>query len=1083
MNIAPAFKTNLDKLILKTFNIKPQEKSKFLLLFFHSFFVGLFIAFYFVQANSAFISRYGSDKLPIAYMIAGLVGYLISTLYSYLQKKIKSKYLFAGALAFMLITALLARAAYGYTDDKYLSFFVFVWAWPFISLAATEAGGLAIRLLNLIQVKRLFGLINMGGVIASILGYLVIPIISKYQSTSYNLLAFGAISLVAALVLLFLIFKKSPEKKQVKVSKSENNTGFRHLLKNRYYKLIFISATLSMTVIYIADFGFLSSIKVQHTLFPDEESVAAFLALVFAGLKIGEFVISYFSSRILSRFGVRLGLLIMPVTLTLITFAALIVGFTAGTATLLFLALMTLNKSMERILRRGLDDPAFNTLYQPLPSSKQLAVQSKVGVVMQFAIAIAGVLLFTMSELLKVNGEFRLEFYPLFFIPLLLLWTYVAYNLYMGYKRKLRELLKELSKKQRRDTSKYQYGTEVLTKKFKKFNQNVVRLSVAILSETNPRLFEPYAASLMKNDDPQIRKSVLRSIDPSWRERTKKFTEKIAPKEKDPEIKSLAEKVNQYLDFNDITGLSPKDIENIQAESDKASELTLVKYLIKNKNAKNAEAILSKLFESKNRTVIHSAIRIAVNIKTPELIATVVELIKSPAYYQVAAAAVLDIGEKAIPYIDDLFKRTENKNILLKIIEIYAKMGTASAKSLLVSNINYPDREIQLAAIWALYYCKYQAPEEEEEPIKDKINQTIDNLLWILATIRDIEHEKNTLKLFLALDQERENNYELLFNLLSFLHDPRIINLIKKNIIGKNTIYALELIDNFINPDLKSVIVAIFDDLSVNQKIKKLSKYFPQNRMSFRKRLKEIVMRDFEKIDGWTVTKTLEMMDKIHRKKTATIKSYNEETVFKDVKIWKRENLKDVLAHIRRSELPDEVFLSLFHPNELIYSTAAKIIYQENPAKCFDYLNRMSPHKKRLVSELSENGYLIQDKIKLLRKYQLFFSIPDFLLVNLAELVVPQKPDKDEKIYFNTEDGEQLVILIKGALIAEEGSGDTKEFKRKVIISPGMNVEQDCEHLTATRKSVVLTVNRHKYFNMLVDNTGILQEIFEVIQK
>lgn len=1069
-----------NQLILKTFNIKPQEKSKFLLLFFHSFFVGLFIAFYFVQANAGFISRYGNDKLPYAYMIAGVVGYLISTLYSFLQKKIKSKYLFGGALLFMLLTTVTGRAALGQVNEDYLVFFIFIWAWPFISLAATEAGGIAIRLLNLIQVKRLFGLINMGGVIASILGYLIIPILSRQLPSSYDLLLLGSGSLAVALVLLFFIFRKSAEQKKTKVSKTEEKTGFRHLFKNRYYRLIFLSAILSMTVIYIADFGFLSAIKAQDSLFPDQESVSAFLALVFAGLKVGELFISYFSSRILSRFGVRLGLLIMPFTLTLITFAALITGFSVGTAAILFLALMTLNKSMERILRRGLDDPAFNILYQPLPAGQQLAVQSKVGVVMQFAIGIAGVLLFGMSELLKVDGEFKLQFYPIFFIPILLLWSYVAFNLYQEYRKKLRELLKELSKKQPRDTSKYQYGTEVLTKKFKKFNQNVVRLSVAILSETNPRLFEPYAASLIKSEDPQIRKSVLRSIDPSWRERTKKFTERLAAKESDPEIMVLIEEVNQYLDFEEIKQITPEEASKLKDNPEEAKQLRLVKYLITNTKDREAEELLLPLFSSKNRIIVHSAIRVAVGIKTSVLISKVVDLIKSPAYYQVAAAAVLDIGEKAIPFVKALFEKSDNKSILLKIIEIYAKMGTSSAKSLLVENINYPDREIQLAAIWALYYCKYQAPEEDEPIIKEKISQTVDNLLWILATIRDIETEKNTLKLFLALDQERENNYELLFNLLSFLHDPRVINLIKKNIIGKNTIYALELIDNFINPDLKSLIVPIFDDLSVNQKIKKLSRYFPQERMSFRKRMREIIMRDYERIDGWTITKTLEMMDKIHRKKTATIESYREETVFKDVKVWKKENLQEVLAHIRRSELPDEVFLCLFHPNELIYSTAAKIIYDENPAKCFDYLNRMEPHKKRLVKELSENGYLLQDKIKLLRKYQLFFSIPDFMLVNLAELVHPLKLEPEEKVYFESEEGEQLIILIRGALKAESNG---KEFKRKVVISPGMNIDRRCKFLTAQRKTVILTINRHKYFNMLVDNTGILQEIFEVIQK
>ncbi len=1071
-----------NQIILKTFNIKQEEKTIFLLLFFHSFFVGLFIAFYFVQANSGFISRYGNDKLPYAYMIAGLAGYIISTLYSYVQKKVQPRYLFAGVLLFMLITTLISRVALNFVDEDYLSFFIFIWAWPFISLAATEAGGLAIRLLNLIQVKRLFGLINMGGVIASILGYLIIPIISKKLGNSYDLLVIGAFSLVVALILLFVISKKSSYQKKSTVTKSEERTDFRYLIKNRYFKLIFMSAVLSMTVIYIADFGFLSSIKTQNKLFPDQQSVASFLAFVYAGLKVGELVISYFSSRILSRFGIKLGLLVMPITLTVITFIALIVGFIgSGVASITFLILMTLNKSMERILRRGLDDPAFNILYQPLPTSQQLAVQTQVGVVMQFAIGIAGFILFIMSTIMKAGGGFKMQFFPLFFLPLLILWSYLALNLYMGYRQKLRELLKEMSKKRPRETSRYQYGTEVLTKKFKKFNSNVVRLSVAIISETNPKLFEPYASSLISHEDPQIRKSALRSIDPSWRKRTKKFIENLAQCETDPEIIKYIDQANNYLDFGVLKEITPEEIYKLKGTTNPDEQLLIIKYLVTNYKEKNASELLLPIFESKKHNVIHTAIRIAVHIKTPELIEKVVTLIKSPEYYQVAAAAVLDIGERSVPYLEDLFANSEDQNILLKIIEVFAKMGTAKAKSILVDNINYPNREVQLATIWALYYCKYKATDEKEQQlIKDKINQTVDNLLWILATIRDIENEKNTLKLFLALDQERNNNYELLFNLLSFLHEARVITLIKKNIIGKNTIYALELIDNFIIPELKGIIVPIFDDLSNNQKIKKLSKHFPQQKMSFNDRMREIIVRDFERIDGWTVTKALEMIEKIHRKKIEVRKDYKEEVVFKDIKIWKEENLQNVFVQIKRSELPDEVFLCLLHPNELIASTAAKIIYNENPAKCFEFLNKMEPHKKRIAEKLANSGYLLQDKIKQLRKYHLFFGIPDFMLINLAKLVHPVKLSPGDKSYFKTDDGKQLIILIRGSLKA---SSSGQIFKRKVIISPGMNVESDCKYLEATRKSVILTINRHQYFNMLMDNTGILQEIFEVIQK
>ncbi len=1073
----------IDKFLVKSFGLKSEEMRKFKLMFFHSFFVGLFIAFYFVQANSVFIQNYGSEQLPLAYMVAGIAGYLISSLYSFLQKKMKSKFLFFGALLFMFILTIIGRLALGSVSDKYLSFFIFIWAWPFISIAGIEAGGLALKMLNLIQIKRLFGLINMGGVIASILGYLIIPILTKIIGTSYNLLFFGALSLIGAMIMLFLVYKDNPEKavKQTGELDEEPKTGFRHLLKEKYFKLIFLSATFSMTVIYITDFGFLSAIKNQKDLFPDASSVANFIALVYAGLKIGEMLISYLSSRILSKYGVKLGLTVLPISLTLIVLISLFVGFSAGTATVIFLILMTLNKSFERIFRRGLDDPAFNILYQPLPASKQLAVQSKVGIVMQLGVGIAGALLFGLNAVLRTGGGFKLEYFPVFFLPILVAWVFIAWRLYFAYKTKLREILKDLSKKKARESSKYLYGTEVLTKKFKKFNDNVVNLAVTILSETNPKILEPYASALLSKDDMVIKRAILRNIDPTWRPRLSRKISKLSKNFSENHIKNLAERAVNFLDFDNVN-IEKDELISFASSEDLDNQLKVLKYLIKTKE-ENAEELVLLLLNSKHKIIKTSAMRMVIQVRTEKTIKKLVESLTSRQFYHIAAAAILDIGETTLPHLENLFIETEKNVILLKILEIYAKMGSRPARSLLLEQINYPKRKIQLAAIWALYYCKYQADEENEiEIVKTKIEGIIANLLWIFSAIRDVEDKKGTLKLFLALDQEKVNNLEILFSLLSFLHDPRVINLIKKNVVGKNTIYALELIDNFILQDLKPLIIPIFDDISVAQKLKKLSRKFPQKKMTFQERLQQMVMLEYDKLDTWTVTKAIEMMGRVHKRTKDKNQLSEKERNYDDIDLWTDEKIAAVLRQIKRSELPDEVFLCLFHTDELVYSTAARVIYDENPVKCIEYLENMSEEKQNLKDIFVNGGDLLPDRVKLLRRFQLFFSIPDHLLVKLAKLVKSQLLKKGEQIYFENGDSENIIIILKGLLVSEIDTENELSFGRKLIVTRGLNIDQNAELLTAKKNTQVLIIDRYKYFNLLVDETEVLQHIFEVIQ-
>ena len=573
--------------LIKNFELKPKEVSIFLLLFFHSFFLGWFLAFYFVSANSEFIAHFGSEDLPIAYMIAGIAGYLITALYSNLQKKLHSKTLFLGALLFMVIITFVGRAALGSFNIKWLSAFVFIWAWPFISLIGIEAGGLSLRFLNLVQVKRLFGLFNMGGVIAAILSYFAIPLLKPVIGHIYDLLYVGLGGLILSIVLLFMLYAKSDKKEKKivtlkkKVKKEKSKTSFRVLLKDKYFVWIFLSATLSMTMIYITDFGFLSSVKSQIA--PDD--IALYLGLVFGALKVGEFFISLASRRLLSKYGVKLGLTILPTVATIIVFGATITGFTIGAGTIFFLILMTLNKSFERILRRGLDDPAFNILYQPLPEDRKLAVQTKVGVVMQISIAIAGVFLFFTNKILIISeGKFLLKFFPVLFLPILIAWFFVSRKLYLAYKSKIRQILSDISKDKRRGTDKYQFGSELLRKNLKNSNKVTVNFSTTVLSETNPKLLEAYAGTLLTTiDEIKFKKAILRNIEPTWRKRLSKTIQQIQENELPPDLEKIAAYAVENLDYSGIKKISEEEAQVLINSKKTADKLTLIKYINKRK--------------------------------------------------------------------------------------------------------------------------------------------------------------------------------------------------------------------------------------------------------------------------------------------------------------------------------------------------------------------------------------------------------------------------------------------------------------------------------------------------------------------
>jgi len=1075
----------ISKFFIKSFELKPDEGIKFTLLFFHSFFLGLFIAFYFVPANSVFVAQYGSEHLPLAYIVSGIAGYLTSLVYSALQKRVHSKTLFMGAVIFMFVITLAARISLNFVNLKYLSFFVFVWAWPFISLVGIVSGGLSLQFFNLIQVKRLYGLMNMGAVIASILGYMIaIPIILNYVHHPYDLLFIGNVGLIAAIYFLYKVYKLivDTSTKNVVKQASKSDTRFSVLLKDKYFRLIFLSATFSMVIIYVVDFGFLSSIKIQKELFKDAAAFSKYLAYVYGALKIGEMIISYFSSRILTKYGVKIGLTILPITITVIVLISLVVGLTYGVLTIAFLALMTINKSVERIFRRGLDDPAFNILYQPLPSGQKMAVQTKVGVVMQLSIAIAGLVLLGINLILKTPDGYKLEYFPIIVLPILIAWVIVARQLYLAYKAKLKQILVDISRNKKRDSSKHLYGSEYLTKKFKKFNEKVVEMSVSLLSETNPRVMEPYASSLLNMRNKNIKTAILDKIDPSWRKRILTNVKKIYIADKSESVRQLAFNVKNLLDFSEIAEIGEEDINKLKISDKFEDKLHLIKLFIKRKTPLDDEIIL-KFLEDDDKTIRRVAVNLATKSKSDLVLDKLIDLIHSDEYYHICGDALMGMGDKVLVKLEAFFENKEDTKNLLRVIEILAKIGSSNAKSILVKNINYPDRNVQLEIISGLNFCRYQADEKDLPVIKQKLEVVIENILWIYASVLDIESERNTLKLLQAIDMERELYLEVLFKLLSFIYESRIINLIRKNIIGKNTIFAIEIIHNFISQDIKQIIIPLFDDISSSQKIKKLNSYFPQKKMSFAKRLTNIITRRYDKVGPWTVTKAIELLGKKHSKHKSSSSQSGKKFNYEDIKIWNAENIDNILRKIRKSEMPDEIFVCLYHTEELIYSTAAKIIYDENPIKCADYLERMSGDKKELLDNLSNNGYLLTDKIKLLKKNPLFFSVPETYLTKLANLVKVVNLENEEEIeLLNNNKTDKVVMVVRGKLSGVGLDNEDLEFSKNEIVTYGNNISKSVHKLKAISKSTILTINRFDYYNLLVDQTELIKHIFDEIQ-
>ena len=612
-------------------------------------------------------------------------------------------------------------------------------------------------------------------------------------------------------------------------------------------------------------------------------------------------------------------------------------------------------------------------------------------------------------------------------------------------------------------------------------------MTTTILSESTPSELEFYAAALLRKNNPSIQNAVLRAIDPTWRQhKLFKLLEKLQISNDNKiqiSTKELAAKAYCIMKPKELKEISEKEINRLCHSEVFEDQLLAAHYLINDEKLQNENNILA-LLDSKAKPIKTAAIKFVSKNHAPQLISKLIKLLEDEEFYHTSTLILLEAGDISIPELEKYFTPATNSQLLVRIIEIFAKIGSKRAKSILVKQINFPKRKVQLAIIRGLYFCRYQANEQELPIIRKKLENVIENILWFLAALSDIKEEKNTLRIIQALDMEKVENYETLFRLLSFMFQARIIELIKKNIIGENTIFALEIIDNFISPDIKQLIIPLFDNISDNQRIKKLKNIFPQEKMSFSQRLKSIVTRDYDKIDTWTVAKAIELFGRLlkRRQKKIIKEAQNEK---EDITLWTKENVNKLLQKIRKSEIPDEVFVALYHKDQAVYETAAKIIYEENPSRCFNYLTRISEEKKHLYPFLEapkkDGNYLLSDKLRLLKRYFLFFSIPDHLLLQIAKIFEVKNIKKGEKLNFDLQHRDDTYIVLTGSFICTRNNEEYVLEADRLILR-GINIPATAQAIEAKEKATILQANRYQYFNILLAEPEILQNIFSMLK-
>jgi ATP/ADP translocase len=811
--------------------IEQGEESIVSVLLTQSVFLGIFFGAFDISAHSLFLSVFDEKMMARAYVVSGLAGIILTSLYTFLQTKLTFRNfsifnLFAvtGLTLMLWITLQLSSA-------KWVAFLVFIMLGPLNILAALGFWGTVGRLFSLRQGKRLFGLVDSGLIVGIILSCYTIPVILSFNFKPGHILFICAASVFAASLVQILIGSKfSLETGEKRTSKKENEKKeslLKVLSKDRYTMVMAAFVALSVVTAFFVQYSFMAVTREQY---PSEEDMARFLGIFTGSMMIFTLLVKLtVFSYIIRNYGLKMCLSLSPLLIAFFTILAIIIGSSMGytpesmSGFLIFFLVLALSRLFSKSLKDSIESPSFKVIYQTIDEKIRYEVQSGMdGTVNEIAALSSGLILAGLGMIEFVR---LIHFsYVLFFI--IIMWISISFLLYSEYRKSIRKALEKSSPEPIASPGKTGKSRFLDSMRIRNNYFSLVSGSFSIESgskEDLKNVIEFASANRDVNLVPALRK--------------------IAGElSLDSEIRSRSESLLNEIDGNHSNG-----------------RIANARKLLAGNTLPQSTEILRLLRDNSvdsKRFGLYLIGRFGIR----EMLNEVCECLNVPPLKTDAASVISSFnGEAAPELIRYCSANPDNVETGALALRLLGKIRSKESSSYLFSRLWSGYRIIREIAVKGLLETGFRPSAEEKDKLHQLISDIVGLITWNLAAKICLTRNNNPVLLH---EFEKDNGRwrTFLFSLLSIAYDRVSVEKIREN-LDKDTVesgnFALEMIDLVVDESVKPKIIALLDTVPDEVKIKNLWHFFPGEVPAYEKLLEDIINRDYNLIDIWTKAYTL----------------------------------------------------------------------------------------------------------------------------------------------------------------------------------------------------------------------------------
>ena len=1043
-------------------NIRPGEGRLVNLLLLHSFFVGVNRVFLLSASTSLFLTEFGANTLPYVYIATAVANSSVGFLYNWLGKRISFVKLLVANLVFQFLLVTGFWLLFGLTDAQWPAIAFMVSIELLWLLTNLEFWSLSVRIFNIQQGKRLFGVIGSGDTIASIIGGFTVPVIVGLIGTR-NLLLLVIASIIASLVVILVIARLFGDRLSAQYESLKNpevTERYTNPLKNRYIVLIFAFACVATISYYFLDNAFYGLTEIHY---PQSDSLAGFLGVYFAIMALVQLIVqTFFNARIINRLGIAVCIILVPLLGTLMMGATAIVALLAGTASITFI-FMGVVRLVEYVLRGTITSSSQMTIYQSLPPTIRVQTQTQVeSFVEPITTGAAGILLLLILDVLKWSMTYLI----VASVVVGLIWTIVSVLLSREYPKALLQALSKRRLGNIQFLSKDQSVSALVKERLAASNAGDALYLLNLLEETDLPALQLLLPDALNHPAPEVRQDVLRRIEKLKLVTARSAVRKMLTSEANPAVRAAAIQVAIIIDPDFIL----KQASALLDSDEMPIRVAAIAGLIRGQNPDGAalaesrlrmllnsndpqERVLAaqavgeiglqplyqpllRLLQDEDMDVRRAAITAAGQLHSPQLWPALIENLSVKAVRSVGISALSSADDSVVPFLAAALIDIRNEfeasvhthlSVAQQIIRICSRLRNTTP---LEPHIDFPDTVIREQILSTLAQLKYHT--DDTEKIEVCIRQEIQDDLWYLqglALLQDDPLLPDTLDYFLKRLRER------VFLLCAFIYDAQAVMRARSDYYSDSEIqrsYALEMLHVTLSRELRlSVIALLDDDIESRQGMDALIEIFEQTWLDRRQWLEKVLTsRDSS---PWLKVSALYGI--------------------------RRRNQRNVIRAVEK------------------VSGDSSPVVRETAEWTLDRIDDRTLRREKML--------LTIEKMLLLKSVSLFSHVPDPILFEIASIVKDETVLEGKTILQKGDLGDCMYIIASGRVRIHDGEQTIAWMGEKDVFGELALLDSEPRNasVTAVEETYLLRLDQNTFYELISDYPEVLRGIIRVLSQ